>query len=252
MGAVLDQYFAALATTAKAAANRSLDGGTMIAPVDDRVATRSATSYPTPFGTIVWCDPAFADRLAVVLGERVEHPISSDEFVELATADGAELLGFGRNRVLDGQLRVPTAGGHGAELSVRRLDRDVVADVALLTALAAEVTEDDLDEADIELDNLDPFCVGLLDGRQLAGYASGRPSEIHERFDDIGVLVHPAHRRSGLGARAVAEFVQQRQVANPDRLMLYRCTTENAGSNRIAESLGFTLAHTIGAVRFPE
>lgn len=252
MGAGLDHYFSALDNTARSATGRSLDGGSMIAPVDDRIGSRSATSYPTPLGTIVWCDPALADRLAAVLGERIERAISSDEFVELATGDGAEALGFGRNRVLDGQLRVPTTAAPGAWLSVKRLDRDVAEDVALLAALAAEVSDDDLDEADLELDNLDPFYVGLLDGDRLAAYACGRPSDIDERFDDIGVLVHPEYRRVGLGARAVAEFVRQRQAADPQRLMLYRCTTENAGSNRIAESLGFSLAHTIGAVRFPE
>jgi hypothetical protein len=37
----------------------------------------------------------------------------------------------------------------------------------------------------------------------------------------------------------------------PGRHWLYRCTVDNVGSNRVAESLGFTLVSTIGAVRFP-
>jgi hypothetical protein len=49
----------------------------------------------------------------------------------------------------------------------------------------------------------------------------------------------------------LAEFVERRTVVSPERHMLYRCAAENAGSNAIAEALGLTLAHTIGAVRFP-
>lgn len=247
-----DIYFAALVDAAQAATGSELAGGTVIAPDPDRLDGGSATSYPTPSGTIIWCDPKLANMLVELLDGCVERAISSNEFAQLATGAGAKVLGFGRNRVLDGPLRTPSARPLDGGLAAKRLDCDAAGDVALLAVLAAAVSDDDLDEADLDFDNLDPFYVGLFAGDQLVAYACGRPSEIHERFDDVGVLVHAEHRRRGLGASAVAQFIQQRRAADPERLMLYRCTTENVGSNGIAESLGFSLAHTVGAVRFPK
>jgi GNAT superfamily N-acetyltransferase len=251
MASALDIYFSALVDAVRTAATRTLDGNIVLAPDASRAGGGSATSYPTPAGTIIWCDPAIVGVLSEVIGDAAETAIASDDFVELAIAAGATLLGFGRNRVLEGALRHPRLDALAVGLSVRLLDRESAADVALLADLASAASADDLDEADLDLDNLDPFYVGLLEKDRLAAYACGRPSEINERFDDIGVLVHPSFRRRGLGAHVVGEFIERRGLADPDRLMLYRCTTENAASNAIAESLNFTLAHTIGAVRFP-
>ena len=248
MNRVLDDYFSSLTSAARAATGIALDGGTLIAPSTDRSGSGAATSYPTPSGTIIWCDPALVDTLSGILGE-TGRAIESADFVRLATAHGATLLGFGNNRVLVGDLRHPGAGA--TNVAARRLDRGEPGDKTLLAELASVASEDDRDEAEFYLDDLDPFIVGVLVGDRLVAFGSSRVSDLDDRFDDIGVLTHPEHRRRGLGALAVGEFVRHRLAADPARRMLYRCSIENAGSNGIAESLGFTLAHTIGAVRFP-
>lgn len=244
----LDDYFAALTDDAESVLGAPMRDGTVVVPAQGRAGSKSATSYPTPSGTIVWCDP---DLVGVLAGIHTEGAISSVEFVEWALASGASLVGFGNNRVLVDSLRRPQADVEG--LVVRRLDPDDVDDRSKLAALVDASSEDDVDEADLDLDDLDPFIVGLLtaDG-VIAAYAAARPSEIDDTFEDIAVLTRPSFRRRGLGAAAVFEFVSARTVDDPTRRFLYRCTTENAGSNALAESLGFTMAHTIGAVRFPE
>lgn len=245
----LDDYFSALVTAAARATGAPLDGGTTVASDAGRAGARSATSYPTPSGTIVWCDPALVDVVADLLEPVRRRPIESTEFVDLAITRGATLSGFGNNRVLIGDVGEPAPPRD--DLTVRRLDRDDPDDVGLLAQFVDAVSDDDRDEADLDLDRLDPFIVGIIADGRVAGYASGLPSEVDERFDDIGVLTHPEYRRIGLGATAVSEFVRRRLADDPTRRMLYRCDIENAGSNALAESLGFTFAHTIGAVRFP-
>lgn len=251
MANALDEYFSSLVESAEDATGSPFDGGTVIAPEEDRVGSRSATSYPTPSGTIVWCDPALVDQLGAVLAGSTRPAIDSGEFVRLAVGAGAVLSGFGNNRVLVDTLRRPVTGAAAAGVSARRLDPDLATDLALITGLVAAASEDDLEEADLDVGELDADIVGLVDRERLVAYASGRPSPIDERFDDIGVLTHPAHRRCGFGVLVVSEYVRDRNLAKPDRRMLYRCSVENAGSNALAESIGFTLAHTIGAVQFP-
>ncbi len=247
VASALDDYFSSLTAAAETAVGRPVRGGTVVAPEEDRAGSGSATSYPTPSGTIVWCDPALVDSITQVLSGVTHQAIDSMQFVHRATSHGATLSGFGNNRVLIDDLRQPEAT---SALEIRRLDRDSGDDCETLAEFIAAASEDDLDEADLELDNLDPFIVGVFDAGKMVAYGSGRPSEIDERFDDIGVLTHADHRGRGLGALAVSEFISRRVASDSSRRMLYRCTTENAGSNALAASLGFTLAHTIGAVRF--
>lgn len=245
-----DEYFAALASIAESSIGAPLDGRTVVCPDPERAGGRTATSYPTPAGTVVFCDPDVAARVAEALGPDAEEAVTTDRWVDLATSAGAEHLGSGHNRVLVGDIVHPGTPDDGIE--VRVLDAHSDADMAILKVFADGCTEDDLDEADIDLDEPDPLMVGLFDGDTMAAYASGRPYDDTPDFDDIGVLTSTEYRRRGLGARAVAEFVERRVASDPTRRMLYRCDVENAGSNGVAESLGFTLAHTIGAVRFPE
>lgn len=247
MHTALDEYFASLAELAASAVGEPLSG-TVIAPDPERADTGSATSYPLPAATVVWCDPVLTDKLTETLREVVDRTIDSDEFVRLAIAAGATLSGFGNNRVLVDDLRRPSPRVDG--IDARVLDPDDPGDLATLSTFVAGSSEDDLDEADLDLDELDPLIVGLFDGDAMVAYGSGRPYDDIDIFDDIGVLTAPSHRRRGLGAAAVAEFVERRLASDPGRRMLYRCNTENTGSNAVAESLGFTLAHTIGAVRF--
>lgn len=67
------------------------------------------------------------------------------------------------------------------------------------------------------------------------------------RFDDVGIVTTPTYRGRGLGRAAVGHLVRQQH--NRGRLALYNCDVDNVGSDRLAESLGFTLAQTVASVR---
>lgn len=240
-------YWSALMRTATRDHGGPIPPGTTVVADDDRTGTRTATSYPMPGRTIVWADPGLMEVLS-----DLDSPttLTTAEYVAATEEMGAELVGIGNQRVLDGPLRRPAADETGVR--VRTIDRDDAADRALLAELIDVCDDDDVDEADLDLDELDPDIVAFVtpDGR-IAAYASARPSEFDDGFDDIAVLTRPEFRGRRLGALAVYEFVRRRQDLEIGRRFLYRCNQANAGSNRVAESLGFTLVQQIGAMRFP-
>jgi L-amino acid N-acyltransferase YncA len=117
----------------------------------------------------------------------------------------------------------------------------------MLDDLIAASDDDDVDEADLDPEHLDPtFTLLVTPDGTIAAYASARPHDLDPCFDDIAVLTHPAWRGRRLGALAVHEFIRHRRAQG--HRALYRCNVDNVGSNRVADSLGLTLVMTIGAV----
>jgi L-amino acid N-acyltransferase YncA len=240
-----ERYRAGYIALAERGANGAPEAGSTVVVEDpDRDGTFSASCYSLGDRSIVWCDAAVSARVRM-LG--VTNVLSATEFTEAATAAGAELLGHGHVRVLDGApLHVPT----GSE--VVRVQHITAADeqpVGALQELISACDDDDLDAAELDLDELDPIYTLLYASGSVVAYASARPGELDPAFSDIAVLTHPQWRGRGLGVRAVRELIVGH--TRPGRHWLYRCNVDNVGSNRVAESLGFTLVSTIGAVRFP-
>jgi GNAT superfamily N-acetyltransferase len=239
-----ERYLASLLAAGETAHGRPLGSGTTLVVDPERDGTGSATCYPTPHASIVWCDPSVLVRLASIESSRT---LSAQEFAAAAADLGAMLVGYGRNRVLDGDPRRPDADL--GDLVVRHVGTGDAPPISMLDGLIAACDDDDVEEADLDLDHLDPtFTLLVTPDGTIAAYASGRPYDVEPSFDDIAVLTHPAWRGRRLGALAVHEFIRQRQAEG--RRWLYRCNVDNVGSNRVAESLGFTLVTTIGAVRF--
>jgi GNAT superfamily N-acetyltransferase len=235
-------YLAALIDAGEVAHGRPLGPGTTLVVDPRRTGTGTATCYPTPHASMVMCDPGVVERLVPVESDMA---LSAREFVEAAQRLGATVVGYGHIRVLDGHLRRPDADL--GDLVVRHFGADDGAPVSMLAALIAACEDDEVDEVELELDRLDPALslVVAPDGT-IAAYASARPHEVASSCDDIGVLTHPAWRGRRLGALAVHELIGQFRTAG--RSWMYRCDADNVGSNRVAESLGFTLVTTIGAV----
>ena len=241
-----ERYFAALRAAAETAHGRPLGSGTTLVVDHERAGTGSASCYPTPDASIVWCDRSLLERLAPI--ESSSTTLSAEEFIVATAALGAVLVGYGRIRTLDGDLRRPAADL--GDLIVRHVAVGDTPPISMLAGLIAACDDDDIEEADLDLDHLDPTLTLLIAAHgTIAAYASSRPHEIVGDFDDIGVLTHPAWRGRRLGALAVYEYIRRRQAEG--RCWLYRCDLDNIGSNRVAESLGFTPVTTIGAVSFP-
>ena len=116
--------------------------------------------------------------------------------------------------------------------AVRELDG--VKDDAILRAFYAQCSAEDLDEAEIYLDEPDPLIIGLFDGDVMAAYASHR---YWDDLADIGVLVRADYRRRGLGKAVVSEICKW--CFAHDVVPMYRVFTYNAASLRIPQALGF-------------
>jgi GNAT superfamily N-acetyltransferase len=104
-----------------------------------------------------------------------------------------------------------------------------------LLSLYEACTEGDLDEAAINVEELDPVIYGMFDGDQLVAYASHRYWE--DVIADIGVLIHPGYRGRGLG-KAVVSALCEWCIGN-EVVPMYRVFRYNAHSCKLAQALGF-------------
>ena len=221
--------------------------GTEVVGAADRAGSSSAVCYPCGDVTIVWCAPEAVDRLRPL--DR-DDALTHEAFVDEAARLGAGPPTGGRNLVLG-----PEARSAAIQRTVRSataplaIDRDDPADVALLAAFVEACDADDLDEAELDLDDLDPAIVAndLPDAPgTLAAVAYARPWDLDGGFDDIGVIGHPAHRGHGLAAAAVRALIAR--PGGDEREPLYRHDLANDASARVADALGFTPAQTLAAV----
>ena len=242
LGPVARRYLDALIAVFVRRSGVSIGPGTTIVPSADRTDSDAAVAYLLPDRTIVACGPHLVSRLAGLAGsERLDE----SAIVGRLEAVGGRHVGAGVNRVLEQRPIAPIGDVTG--LSGRWLERDRPDDVTVLARFVDDVPDDDLDEAELSLDQLDPAIHVLVDDAsgEVAAYASGRPWEYGPDFDDIGVVVHPAFRRRGLGARVVHDYAVARL---PDVPQLYRHDADNAGSSRLSASLGFAEVHRLVAV----
>jgi GNAT superfamily N-acetyltransferase len=237
-----ERVVAAVRAAAESTLGRTVGDGTTIVADARRAGTGSASCFPTPGATIVWADPSVSERLAPLESARA---LSVHEFVGATETLGATPTGSGQWRVLDGALRPPVADT--VELTMQHVGTDDLPPVPLLARLIDECDDPDVEEADLDLERLDPLMTLLLaPDAHVTVFAGGRPHGLLEDYHDIGVLTHPAWRRRGLGALAVHELVRGHLGCS----WLYRCDVDNVVSARLADSLGFSLVTTTGTVSF--
>lgn len=223
------------------------EAGCTIVPEASRAGSRIASAYVYGRHFAIFVDPACADRLTSfdpgAFDADALDPL--ERFGDFMTAAGAEILGQGAMRVLE-------ANSPDAVDGVAVVDADVPTDVARIQALVDACTAEEVDDAAIEMDELDPVIRGVeaTPGGALIGYASAFPDEDFGGRWDIGVLTHPDHRRKGLGARAVQRLVVD--LVADGQLPIYRHDLDNAGSAALSTSLGFVTATRLLAARFPD
>jgi len=161
---------------------------------------------------------------------------------------GGELLGRARQQLLNeaGLDDAPVADG----FTLQPLDSKDPDHISLIKRLIDVSDEDDLDDAEIELDKLDDLIEVVLDADgQIAAFASSRPFEmVPDIVGDIGIMTRADCRSKGLGSAAVAA-VSQRLMADGIE-PLYRCDEDNPGSVALSAGLGFAPVAKLSAFRF--
>jgi RimJ/RimL family protein N-acetyltransferase len=239
----VDRYWSAIRAAAGKALGRDPGTGTIVVPTRDREGSDVAVVYPARDFTVIWCSPQLAPTLDPLVDT---HPLTVEDFVSACVPLGGDLLAYGNQRVLTTTAPLPDIEGWRLG-SLDPTDRE---DVELLRRFLQECPEDDVEEAEIDIDELDSaITVVVTETGEIAAYASGRPWVFDPQFDDIGVLTHPKHRGNRLGSKVVTAFAARQQAAG--RIMFYNCDVANLGSNRIAETVGFELVATVAGVTFP-
>lgn len=219
--------------------------GTTIAPDDERSGSKRVACYQIGQHAVLACDPAIVSDLAVL--QHGETSLSDAGFRSWGTALGAEIIG-------DAVMRTQKAALPSLDVpgTVHMLDWSRPADVERMLTFVDAADADDLDEAEVAMDDLDDQAVALLgaDGAIMA-YASSRAYEEAPAFGDIGVLVSADARRGGWGRAVVATLITD--VLEPAGVIpLYRCSTENLGSFGLSSALGFESVLSLSMVQLPE
>lgn len=216
--------------------------GTTVTSTENRRGERLVSHYYLGRHSVLWCDPDVVSALAELDG--LERPMTFDEFRSWALGRGAERLGGGLDHVLPPGFRPPDRPG-----AIAALDPGSAATIDLVADLLDGCPPDDRDDADFDLGALDPYLVGWFDGDRLLAVAGARPWDDRPGYHDIGVLVHPAARRQGLGVQVVAAVATELLMHGEQPL--YRCRDDNLGSVALCRRLGFQLAIELDAHRFP-
>ncbi|MEO1061824.1 MAG: GNAT family N-acetyltransferase [Actinomycetota bacterium] len=217
---------------------------TVVVPEDDRAGSGLAVAYAIGQLTAIRCDPALAPALAPLSAP--DRALSFEE-LEAWTGDRDWSVVDGNdNHVLPAGWAAPTLTVP-QDGTLVDLDTSDATTQQLIADLVEATGDDDAEEAEVDLEDLDALAVALLDGDgAIAAFASARPWDVDETFDDIGVLVHPDRRRGGWGTAAVLALVAR--SLELDRHPLYRCNWTVTGSKRLAVGLGFEVACRLLAV----
>lgn len=215
-----------------------------VAPDERRAESHVSTAYAFGDHLVVFCDPAAEAILRE--GVRDMEP-TLDAWCNRAGELGGEFLGIGRNQVLAVRDLAEPVLVDGFEFRV--LDRDDAAHMAMIQRLIDVSDPDDVDEAEIEMDNMDPFIDVVVDEqREIASFAAARPFETASTFYDIGILTRADCRAQGLGTAAVMTLCRHLLAENAEPL--YRCDEDNQGSVALSAGMGFEVAHRLAAFRF--
>lgn len=219
--------------------------GTTAVPDVERADSRRVACYQIGKHTALPCDPGVVDRLSALASGT--ESMSDDAFRSWAADQGASVLGQSVMKLAGAQglASIPPPG------PVHVFDWSRPGDLELMQAFVDACSDDDLDEAEVAMDDLDDMAIAVLlaDG-SVGAFASSRPFEDDRDFGDIGIVAKAETRRSGWGRAAVSVLINQILVpagVEP----LYRCDPDNVGSDRLSAALGFEAVVALTVVELP-
>ncbi len=220
--------------------------GVTVAGDPERSESHVTAGYRLGAHFVVTCDPAVEEMLHdATSGSNMEPTL--DGFRAVADRVGGEFLGASRMQLRETavQSRAELPAGY----SYRALDKTNDHDLELISALIEESDDDELDDAEIELDNLDDVIEAVLaPSGEIAAFASCRPFTLAPSFGDIGVITHHQHRRAQLGQAVVASLGLRQASLGIEPL--YRCDEENTASVGLSAKLGFRPVTQLLGYRF--
>lgn len=237
-----DKYHAALAASMEIDVAGFSRVETVVRVEQERAGSGMAVAYHVGAPTVIRTDPALADAI-----DRLANPsraLSAEDFRIWAESRDWQFIDGGDQHLVsrpDLQMRSLPSGAE-----IRRLERENAADHRLIADLFARSDPDDVEEAEFELDDLDPFILGLIDREgDLRSIVSGCVWDEDGDFDDIGVLTDESVRGQGWGSAVVSSFC----IASFDRgrIPLYRCNWSRTASKALAMGLGFQLMGQVSA-----
>jgi len=207
--------------------------GTLVIKEKELAETRKTHIYQIDRMSIVRTFPILAKQAGLPDGcDRDFASLSVNRLQELA-ADKfkveveSTLLDF----FLDPEDFVPFPVGK--DFTTHRLYAE--SENSILLSLFEACTEEDLDNADINIEEPDPVIYGIFSGKKLVAYASFRYWD--DVIADMGVLIHPDYRGQGLG-KAVISVLCKWCIEN-DVVPMYRVFNDHPYSIRIPQALGF-------------
>lgn len=220
--------------------------GTFVCADADRAGTGRVSACRVvgsgPSRTILRADPALAEALSPLAS--TDGPLDDDAFLEWAEHHSAVTLGRSLMKTLGQPPAAPQRTPHV-------LNWAESGDMDLIRGFVERVDEDDLDEAEIDLDALDEKAVCLVNpSGQMEAYASTQPFDEAPTFGDIGIAVAPDVRQQGVGSEVLRGLINH--VLLPEGILpLYRCDPDNAASDRLSAALGFETVLELLVVEVP-
>ncbi len=242
---MLDQFLTAAIESMNVDPALLSTAGVTVAGHLDRAENHVSAGYVLGDHLVVTCDPAVESMLTLVTADM--RP-SLEAWEQVATEAGGELVGRGRMQIHESQ--VPEAGAVPDGYSLRTLARTNPGDRTLIARLIEVSDEDDLDEAEIEIDGLDEIIEVLVDADgEIAAFSSACPFDLAPSFGDIGIMTRADCRGQGLGSFLVTALCARLSPAGLEPL--YRCAEDNSGSIALSAGLKFSIATQLVAFRFP-
>jgi len=217
--------------------------GTSISPRDNLYGDGVIYLYHLKKHAILRADPLLIPRLEQLV-------VQLDPSVPLTLDDLKVFFGAAHVNVddvypyfyLDPAAFTPVTVPEDVDVSLRRLAQS---EYDKLDTLFSACSEQDLEGADIWLNDPDPVIFCGFFGDQVVAYAShrymtayGSLSCLADVIADVGVLIHPEFRGRGLGKAVVSALSQW--CIDHDKIPQYRLNQGHVRSRRIPESLGYT------------